>query len=97
MKGSEKHKETLYEEISRKSDRKMRARNRKEHGLLFGLGMFGLIGWSVSIPSLAGLFLGVWLDARFESRFSWTLMLLTAGVVTGCLNAWYWLQKERVV
>lgn len=97
MKGSDKHKAEISRQIREKSDRKMRARKRKERGLLFGLGMFGLIGWSVAIPSLAGLFLGVWLDAELESRFSWTLMLLSAGVVTGCLNAWYWLQKEQVI
>jgi ATP synthase protein I len=25
---------------------------------------------------------------------SWTLMLLGAGIVMGCLNAWYWVKKE---
>jgi ATP synthase protein I len=30
----------------------------------FGLGMMGLIGWSVAIPTLLGAALGLWLDKR---------------------------------
>jgi ATP synthase protein I len=59
----------------------------------FGLGTFGLVGWSVAIPTLIGIGLGVWIDSRWPSRFSWTLMFLFAGVVVGCFNAWYWVQQ----
>ena len=29
--------------------------------------------------------------------YSWTLMLLGVGVILGCLNAWFWVSKERQI
>jgi len=86
--------EKLGEEVLRKEERKMKARREKERGVWFGLGMFGLIGWSVAVPALTGVGLGIWIDTKWPSRFSWTLMLLFAGVIVGCLNAWYWVRRE---
>jgi ATP synthase protein I len=60
-----------------------------------GLGLFGLVGWSVAVPTLLGLVLGRWIDATWPSRISWTLTLLLAGVLVGCLNAWRWVSQER--
>jgi ATP synthase protein I len=73
----------------------MRARRQKDQSVWFGLGMFGLVGWSVAIPTLVGVALGVWIDLKWPSRYSWTLMLLIIGVMLGCLNAWFWLNRER--
>jgi ATP synthase protein I len=60
----------------------------------FGLGMMGLIGWSVVLPTLLGAALGRWLDSRHPASYSWTLALLAAGLVLGCFNAWNWIDKE---
>ena len=56
--------------------------------------MFGLVGWSVALPTVLFIALGAWIDSRFPSRHSWTLMLLFVGVVIGCLNAWFWIKRE---
>ena len=56
--------------------------------------MMGLIGWSVVVPTLLGAALGLWLDMRYPGTHSWTLALLVAGLVIGCLNAWHWVAKE---
>jgi ATP synthase protein I len=56
--------------------------------------MFGLVGWAVALPTVAGVALGVWLDHRFPSRASWTLTFLLVGVLLGSLNAWFWVQRE---
>lgn len=85
----------LQREVARKEARKLRARRRKDERIWFGLGMFGLVGWSVAVPTLLGLALGIWIDATWPGRFSWTLMLLLGGVIFGCWNAWYWLNKEQ--
>jgi ATP synthase protein I len=82
------------ETISRKSRQMEQARKRKRRSAWFGLGMFGMIGWAVAIPVLAGIALGLWIDSRWPGGISWTLVLLFAGVALGCLNAWYWLQRE---
>lgn len=80
--------------ISRKAERMAEARKRSRQSAWFGLGMFGLVGWSVAVPVVAGIALGVWIDGRWPSETSWTLVLLLAGAALGCLNAWYWLQRE---
>lgn len=84
----------LAEKIGDKSSRKLRARKEKHKGLWYGLGMFGLVGWAVSIPTLLALALGIWIDHNYESKYSWTLMLLVLGIGIGCMNAWYWITKE---
>jgi len=87
--------ETFPAEIGEKQARKLKSRRERGQGSLwFGLGMFGLVGWSVAIPTVIFLALGIWLDTTFPGRISWTLTLLVAGVVLGCLNAWYWVKRE---
>lgn len=84
----------LSDEIGKKVARKLRARSNPEQGVWFGLGMMGLIGWSVAIPTLLGAALGIWLDRQDTGNRSWTLALLIAGLAIGCLNAWHWVAKE---
>lgn len=87
----------LCRKVRAKEARKMRARQQKDGSVWFGLGMFGLIGWSVAIPTLVGIALGVWIDLKWPSRYSWTLMLLIIGIGVGCLNAWFWVSRERKI
>lgn len=84
----------LERKVAARQERKIRARRTGERPVWFGLGMFGLVGWSVAVPALIGVAVGLWIDSRWPSRFSWTLMLLVAGVALGCLNAWWWVQRE---
>ena len=88
-----KQEPTLAGEVGAKAVRKLKAR-RSEQGVWFGLGMMGLVGWSVSVPTLLGAALGTWLDHHPGSKHSWTLALLVAGLMIGCLNAWHWVAKE---
>lgn len=81
-------------EIGRQVERRVRARRRGERSAWFGLGMFGLVGWAVAVPTLIGIALGTWLDRVAPQDFSWTLALLLAGVVLGALNAWIWVERE---
>ena len=73
--------------------RKLKARHSTQ-GVWFGLGMMGLVGWSVAVPTLLGAALGIWLDKHHPGRHGWTLALLMAGLAIGCLNAWHWVDKE---
>lgn len=85
----------LAARVGRKAGRKLHAQRNKSPGVWFGLGMMGIIGWSVAVPTLLGTALGIWLDARYpNSAHSWTLALLVAGLVLGCANAWHWVAKE---
>jgi ATP synthase protein I len=80
--------------VAEKESRKMRARLRKDRSIWFGLGTFGVIGWSVVVPTLLGLFLGMWIDRNWPGRHSWTLMLFLSGLAFGCYSAWKWLYFE---
>ncbi len=86
--------EKLIQSVGDKEARKLWAREHRTDVVWFGLGMMGLVGWSVAIPTIIGVLLGVYLDRTIPVDFSWTLTLLFAGVVIGCLNAWYWVNKE---
>jgi len=85
---------TLAGQVGAKAVRKLKARRNPSQGVWFGLGMMGLIGWSVVVPTLVGAALGLWLDKHHSSRHSWTLALLVAGLAIGCVNAWHWVAKE---
>jgi ATP synthase protein I len=89
-----KTKPTFAGQVGAKAQRKLKARRNSRQGVWFGLGMMGLIGWSVVVPTLLGTALGLWLDKHHPGKHSWTLALLVAGLVLGCLNAWHWVSRE---
>jgi ATP synthase protein I len=84
----------LAEQVGAKATRKLKARRHGVPGVWFGLGMMGLIGWSVAVPTLLGAALGLWLDQRYPGGRSWTLALLVVGLAVGCANAWHWVSRE---
>jgi len=81
-------------QVGAQAARKLKAQRGATKGVWFGLGMSGLIGWSVTVPTLIGAAVGGWADKHYPSRFSWTLMLLLIGLIIGCLNAWHWVASE---
>ena len=89
-----KHDSTFAGEVGAKAARKVKAR-KSTQGVWFGLGMMGIIGWSVSVPTLLGAGIGLWLDKNHAGPYSWTLALLVAGLGIGWLNAWYWVAKDE--
>jgi ATP synthase protein I len=81
-------------QVSRKEERKLRARRQAGRSLWYGLGLMGTVAWSIVIPTLLGIILGRWLDRFFQRGPSFTLLLLFAGLAVGCLTAWRWVVKE---
>ena len=90
----ERDRDAFPRRVGHKADRRLRAR-REGAGVWFWLGMFGLVGWSVEVPTLIGIALGRWIDRTWPGEISWTLTFLFIGVVMGCLNAWRWIQREK--
>ncbi|MFA5372023.1 MAG: AtpZ/AtpI family protein [Sideroxydans sp.] len=80
--------------VGEKEARKLHAQAKVTHTVWSGLGMMGLVGWSVTVPTLLGAALGIWLDKNHPGSHSWTLMLLAIGLGLGCFNAWHWIAKE---
>ncbi len=71
-----------------------KGRAEKEGSFFNYLGLFGVVGWSVVIPLLIGVFVGMWMDDRFKTGYVWSLGLLLLGLVVGCVNAWRIITKE---
>lgn len=90
-----KHRKCFPDEVNVREKRKLRAREKKTDEIWFGLGLFGVVGWAVSIPTVLGIFLGVWIDLKWPGPYSWTLMLLMIGLILGCFNAWFWINRQR--
>lgn len=85
---------TFAQQVGAKAARKLKSRRDSAPGVWFGLGMMGLVGWSVVVPTLLGAALGLWLDKHHPGKHGWTLALLVAGLAIGCANAWHWVTKE---
>ena len=96
MKSDETNDESSFSSrIQEQEARKVKAQSEDKESPWLGLGMFGMIGWSIVVPSLLGTLLGLWLDHHHPVPFSWTLSLLVIGLVTGCVMAWYWVVTEE--
>ncbi len=80
--------------VGEKAARKLKAQQRVTQTVWSGLGMMGLVGWSVAIPTLLGAALGIWIDKHYPGGHSWTLALMAIGLGLGCFNAWRWVAKE---
>lgn len=81
-------------QVGEKAARKLKAQRHVTQTVWSGLGMMGLVGWSVAIPTLLGAALGIWIDKHYPGSHSWTLTLLAIGLGLGCFNAWHWVTKE---
>ena len=81
--------------VGKEEKRKLKALHENKRSVWFGLGMFGMVGWSVAVPALLGALCGLWLDKVYHQSFSWTLSLLVIGLAIGCVIAWYWVAKEN--
>ena len=91
---ADKSKVDLFsKQIAEKEKRKLKAL-RTKNNVWFGFGMMGMVGWSVVVPALLGALSGLWLDKRYPQSFSWTLTLLIAGLISGSVIGWYWVDKE---
>ena len=91
---SAKERAVFSQEVGARAARKAKALHHPAPGIWFGLGMMGLVGWSVVVPTLLGAALGNWLDKHNDGKHSWTLALLVVGLTIGCVNAWHWVDMQ---
>lgn len=81
-------------DIARHAERMKLNRDNPGPSPLRGIGTFGMIGWSIVVPTVGGAFLGLWLDRIAPQGFSWTLALILGGVVLGAFISAAWINKE---
>jgi len=82
--------ERFGDEVGRKEKRKIKGREEKKRSPLFWVGLWGLVGWTVAVPTAAGIWVGIQLDRHYPGRASWTLTGLIVGIAVGCITAWVW-------
>ncbi|MGL1861420.1 MAG: AtpZ/AtpI family protein [Pseudodesulfovibrio sp.] len=92
---SDNDKNEFHKQVESKEKRKLKADREDPFGTLYGLGLFGAVGWVVSIPAIIGVFIGAWIDLTWPGPRSWALMLMVLGLMSGCGSAWYWLTHQR--
>ncbi len=96
MESTGKNSQNVFsKQVELKAKRKLKALHNDKKNVWFGLGMMGLVGWTITVPTLLGAVLGMWLDKKHPTTFSWTLSLLIIGLLVGCFTAWHWILKEH--
>ena len=71
------------------------AKARREGEPSFGryLAQVGVLGWTIVIPTLLGVYAGRWLDRHFGTGIFWTGPLLMLGLAIGCWSGWRWMHR----
>lgn len=81
----------LVTSIRQRTERRDRARREGEPSFGRYLAQVGVLGWTIVLPTLVGVFVGRWLDQRFGTGIFWTGPLLVIGLAVGCWAAWRWM------
>jgi predicted F0F1-ATPase subunit len=68
--------EKFLKDIERKEKRKIKAQSKKNRAIWMGLGLFGVIGWSVMIPKNCCYFFVLFYIARLGQWISILLWLI---------------------
>ena len=84
----------LDEAVRTRRERHARSQREGRRSIGQDLAMVGVLGWTIVVPILLGVFAGRWLDRRFHSGIFFTLGLLVVGVTVGCALAWQRLRHE---
>ena len=86
--------ERMIREVGTRQERIARGRSQR-NSILSSIAVLGVVGWSVTLPTVLGVVIGVWIDHRWPSRFSWALTLLLVGLAIGCTNAWLRIGRDQ--
>ncbi len=92
--GDSTQQSAFLRQIEAQAKQKLKAGRNANQDVWFGMGMMGLIGWSVVIPTMFGAWFGIWLDKHHPGVHSWTLTMLITGLALGCFNAWHWVDMQ---
>ncbi len=80
--------EKFLENIQKKSKFLKRFRGK---GILWqSIAAVGVIGWMIAIPTVAGTFLGKYIDSIFTGYegISWTITFMLIGLAIGIYSVW---------
>jgi len=84
-------KDPLLDEVRKHQARRAAWIRDGEASVARRLAQIGVLGWIIVGPMLGGIFLGRWLDGRFDTGLFWTAPLLMVGLGLGGWFAWRWM------
>lgn len=85
----------MAQAAKRAAQRSALSREEPEPSLGARLGQIGILGWTIVVPTLLGLFIGRWLDHLFGTRVFFSAPLLMIGAATGLWCAWKWMHRQE--
>lgn len=83
----------LLASVRRRATRQQKAQREGEPSFGRYLAQVGVLGWTIVLPTLLGVFIGRWVDRRLGTGIFWTGPLLMAGLAIGCWGAWRWMHR----
>lgn len=84
----------MIRDVGSRQARIARAKARR-NDVMKSIALVGVVGWSVTLPTILGVVVGAWIDHRWPERFSWALTLLIVGLAFGCTSAWLRIRKDE--
>ena len=81
-------KREFLSEVHLRRTRRERNRRDAEQSFWSTVGVMGTVGWSVALPTAAGVLFGRWLDGRLESDSVFMVFFMLVGLGFGCFVAW---------
>lgn len=80
--------------ITKKIDANKKGKKSQEAWI--AVSFFGMIGFGIAIPVLAGAVFGDWLSLKFpNSQYPLALYGILAGISAGMYNAFKWIKEEN--
>ncbi len=84
----------MQKAVDRRRARRAMWETTGERPLWRNLSMIGALGWLIVLPTLAGVFLGRWLDRLFATGITFSAALTLVGVCLGFWLAWKRMHAE---
>ncbi|TDX60411.1 ATP synthase protein I [Methylosinus sp. sav-2] len=92
--GPERERDSMAEASQLAAERREMQRRNAEPSLGRRLGQIGVLGWTIVLPALAGLFLGRWLDKMYDMGVFFSAPLVMIGAGAGLWLAWKWMSRQ---
>ena len=85
--------ERFLSAVKTRADRRELEAGYRDRGFWTGVGVMGLVGWSVILPAVLGAYLGILLDRQLSLHRIFSGIFVVVGLCLGCWNAWRMVHK----
>ncbi|MFO7769245.1 MAG: AtpZ/AtpI family protein [bacterium] len=83
-----------FQEAIRKRLERTRRNEEESSSFWQTVGVIGTVGWSVALPTAAGVLIGRWLDALLGSGSTFMFFFMLVGLGMGCWVAWRQIEER---